>query len=779
MKKIVFSMFCMFGVLVQLQSQTPVQTVRGTVNDAGSYKPLAFANIIILGTNPLLGAVCDSNGTFVITSVPVGRYDIRITYTGYETFVLKEVIVSSGKETKLDILLRQTSGMLKEVIVRSTVSKNQALNPMATASARMLSVDEASRYAGGFDDPARLVTSFAGIASNINSNGIVVRGNAPKALQWKLEGIEIPNPNHFADLSAFGGGGLTALSSRLLANSDFFAGAFPAEYGNALSGVFDIQMRNGNNQQTEYSAQIGIIGVEFASEGPFRKGKQASYNFNYRYSTLGLLKPLLPENGDGVSYQDWAFKINIPTPKAGVFSVWGIGLNDQSGAEASSDSLGCIYQYDMEEQKVKQYMAAGGITHKVWFGRNTLLKNSLAATCNGINYKTGILNAIGEITPENNIENIVTHFIFSSSLSSHPGKKHSNKSGIEVTTLAYSLFLQNIGNQYQTLTTIVNKNGYSFLTSFYSQSSYLLKDNLRINTGINFQHFALNGNITIEPRLGAKWQVSKCHSLSIAYGLHSRLEGIQYYFTMNTTDGTLYNKSLSFTKANHWVISYDFAPRENIHFRAEPYIQYLFKVPVISDSSFSFINMQADWFFNEKVVNKGKGLNYGIDLTYEKYLSHGYYYMLTASVFDSRYTGGDGIWRSTRFNRRFLFNALGGKEWQTGKSKQNIFAVNFRASFQGGDRYSPINLLASQTTKDIVFDESRAFSLQYPSALTIHTTICYTMNRQKSTHEVALKIINATNFKEYLGFRYNLKTGQSDLYREAIMIPSLSYRIDF
>lgn len=779
MKLMLAFTFCFFFVLQLILAQTPTQTIRGRVYDASSLKPVAYANVIIQGINPILGAVSDSDGTFAIPSVPVGRYDIKTTFVGYEPYILKEIIITSGKQTNLTIPLRQISGMLKEVVIRSTISKDQPLNPMALASARMLSVDEASRYAGGFDDPARLVSSFAGVASNVASNGIVVRGNAPKALQWKLEGVEIPNPNHFADLAVFGGGGLTALSTKMLANSDFLASAFPAEYGNALSGVFDIQMRNGNNNQNEYSAQIGVIGVEFSSEGPFIKGKPSSYIFNYRYSTLGLLKPLLPENGEGVTYQDWAFKTSFQTRKAGVFSVWGIGLVDKSGANAKTDTLERIYRYDMEEQKVWQFMAAGGITHKYWFGKNTLLKTTLAATGNGIRYKTGLLDTNGNIYPENYINNNITHFILSTSVNSRPSAKHNNISGFTLTLMSYYLLLKNSFQAQQAPVIIVDQSGQSSLASFFSQSSFKLTGNITFNAGIHVQYFVLNGHIAPEPRIGIRWGNGKNHSIAFSYGLHSRLEAIPYYFTSNTADGHLYNKNLGFAKAHHWVLAYDISPRENMHFKVEPYFQYLFNIPVIEDSSFSFINMQADWFFNEKLVNRGQGLNYGIDITIEKYLHKGFYYMCTLSLFDSRYQGGDQLWRNTRYNRLFLFNILGGKEWKTGKNKQNIFAINLRASYQGGDRYSPVDLYASQAKNDIVFNENNAYSLQFPASLTIHSTISYTMNRKKSTHEVALKIINATNFKEYLGFRYNLKTGQSDLYREAIMIPNLSYRIDF
>ncbi|HNF71866.1 MAG TPA: carboxypeptidase-like regulatory domain-containing protein, partial [Chitinophagaceae bacterium] len=256
-------LFCVHPVL----AQSPIQTIRGMVTDEVSGKVLSHASISLVHTS--FGTFSDSVGSFILQNIPIGRYDIKISYVGYESMMLKEIQVSSAKELFLAVTLREHTGKLSGVVIQSKVNKEQALNSMAPVSARMLSVEEARRYAGGFDDPARLVSAFAGVNSTIGSNAISVRGNNPQSLQWKLEGVEISNPNHFADLAVFGGGGITALSSQLMTNSDFFTGAMPAEYQNALSGVFDLYMRNGNARKREHTFQLGLIGIDAASEGPF------------------------------------------------------------------------------------------------------------------------------------------------------------------------------------------------------------------------------------------------------------------------------------------------------------------------------------------------------------------------------------------------------------------------------------------------------------------------------------------------------------------------------
>ena len=765
---------------VHLYSQPLTQTIRGTVIDNASNSPILFASVVILNTNPLIGTTTDTAGNFKITNVPIGRYDIEVSSIGYEPSILREINVASAKETFLTISLKQNSKLLSEVTVRPNVNKEQPLNTMSTVSARMLSVDEAKRYAGGFDDPARLASSFAGVASNNGDNGISIRGNNPKFLQWKMEGIEIPNPNHFADLSNFGGGGLTAMSSQLLSNSDFFTGAMPAEYGNALSGVFDIFMRNGNNQKHEHTFQLGIIGIDAASEGPFKKDSRSSYLFNYRYSTLGLVKFLLPKSSDGVTYQDLSFKLNFPTKKAGIFSFWGIGLIDHSGATEKTDSTKWFYDSDKEKQDASQYMGAAGITHKYFFNNNTYWKTNIAATVNGIDFTIDKLNSDLKLLPENRIANQNWNFILSSFVNTKFDARHTNKTGIALTGLMYDILLRNSLQPNAALTTLVDEKGFSTLLSAYTESAVTLADKLTMNIGLNAQVFTLNKHYTVEPRLGFKWQFKPTQSFGLAYGMHSRLERLNYYFTKDIANSNqLYNKNLDFTKAHHLVMSYDLSISEHLHFRAEAYFQQLYNVPVIADSSFSFINLQADWFFNHKLQNTGEGRNYGIDLSLEKYLSRNYYFMFTASLFNSEYTGGDNIWRNTRYNRNYLFNFLVGKEWQLGKNKQNVFAANVRFSYQGGDRYSLVNTTQTFAESKVVYDERNAFSKQWLPSFLAHATISYKINKSKTAHEFAIKILNATQQKDYYGYQFNYIKQTIDENSQIIFIPNLSYKIEF
>lgn len=762
-------------LFAQLQ---PTQTIRGTVTDGTTQQPVPYATVVLLSTDPPIGTTTDLDGKFELNNVPVGRYDLQVSFIGYEPTILKEVVVTSAKETVVNVGMQENVTSLGEVVVKANVNKEQPLNSMSIASARMLSVEEAKRYAGGFDDPARLASSFAGVASNVRDNGIVVRGNAPKSLQWKMDGVEIPNPNHFADLSALGGGGLTALSTNMLANSDFLTGAFTAEYSNALSGVFDIFMRNGNNEQYEHVFQIGLIGIDVGSEGPFKKGK-SSYVFNYRYSTLALLGPLLPEDASGTRYQDLSFKLNIPTTKAGTFSVWGIGLMDFSGQTARKDSSEWVYHQNLEEGDVKQYMGATGLSHKFLFKNNLQLKTSLATTVNGIDWYNKRINNQLELLPQSQMKNTNYSFVFTSAITKKYGKRHTNKTGVVLTGLMYDIYLSDAGKTGMPMVTLVDERGFSSLLAAYSNSSIKVGTKLTFNLGINAQLFTLNNRYTIEPRAGLKWQLNERQYLGVAYGLHSRLERLNFYFTQDPVSGDLINKDMDFTKAHHLVLSYGINLSENWILKIEPYYQHLYSVPVIADSSFSFINMQTEWFFNQQLHNTGLGRNYGVDITIEKFMSKGYYLLFSASVFNSQYTGGDGIWRNTRFNRNYLVNVLGGKEWQVGKTKQHVVGLNIRLTLQGGDRYTPVDEAQTFLQKEVVYNERLAFIKQIAPSFLVHFTASYKINKQKKSHEFALKILNATMYSDFFGYRYNIADNTIDESREATIIPNLSYRIEF
>lgn len=237
-------------------AQSNGQTVKGQVFDLDSHEPLAGATVVLVGSDPQIGAVSDGAGNFALRDVPLGRHTFTIHYLGYESKTISQILITSGKETWLEVALKQSAVEMSEVAVYATHDKARPQNTMASISARTFSVEETRRYAGGIDDPARLVSAFSGVTTgNLQDNSIIVRGNAPQGVAWRLEGIEIPTPHHFAGANVTGGGIVTLFSSQVMGNSDFYTAAFPAEYGDALAAVFDMNMRVGNPDKHEHAVQ--------------------------------------------------------------------------------------------------------------------------------------------------------------------------------------------------------------------------------------------------------------------------------------------------------------------------------------------------------------------------------------------------------------------------------------------------------------------------------------------------------------------------------------------
>ena len=757
------------------KTEKPTQTVRGIVLDSKTNAPIEFATVRIMNVGSL-GSTTDSLGRFRIDNVPVGRCNIQTSYVGYNANIFNEIPVTSSKEVYMEITLDENIHSLAEVIIQPEIKKDKPLNAMAITGGRMISMEEAGRFANGFDDPARLSSAFAGVAGDVGTNAVAIRGNSPQFTQWRLEGVEIPNPTHFADLTGLGGGFLSALSTQVIGNSDFYNGAFPAEYSNALSGIFDMQIRNGNNQKYEHTFQLGILGIDLASEGPISKKHGSSYILNYRFSTTSLATG----NDMNLKYQDLSFKLNFPTRKAGTFSIWGIGLIDRYKPEIL-DRDEWETQSDRQSGNTTFDKAAGGITHKYLINTDTYIHSSLAATYAKDHTEADQMTEDDKLVHVGDIRNSKWDIVFNSYLNKKFSSNHINRTGITITGLKYDLDYKispNFGLDIP-MEQISKGNGESCVLSAYSSSVINLSNHLTTSLGITAQYFTLNKNWTIEPRAALKWTFNPKHALALAYGLHSRRERLDYYFVEQEVNGkTESNRYLNFSKAHHFGLTYDWNINSYIHLKVEPYYQYLFRIPVEENSSFSIINHQS--FYLERILkNRGSGVNYGIDITLEQYMKNGFYYMITASLFKSRYKAGDHIWRNTRLDKNYLLNVLAGKEWMVGRNKQNVLSLNGRIFFQGGDRYTPVDEEKSLIEHDIKFDETRAYSKKFNPSLNGDISFSYRINKRKISHEFSIKMLNVGMRTGMHFYQYNEKTHKIEKEDGSGMIPNISYKIYF
>ena len=764
-----------------LCAQPLTQTIKGKILDQDTQEPLIGANVIVLGIEPVRGATTDHNGLFWIDRIPVGRYDLKTSYIGFEPQVLPEILVSSAKEVVVTFQLVQSIIETEQVIVEGASSKEIPQNSMAVVSARTFTVEEARRYAGGMDDPARLASSFAGVSTGAaQDNAIVVRGNAAKGLLWQVEGVRVPSPNHFPDINVAGGGFVSVLSSHVLGNSDFYTGAFPAEYGNALAGVFDMKLREGNTETTEYTFQAGVLGIDAAAEGPIPGTENASYLFNYRYSTFALIKDLIPSE-QIPEYTDYTFKLVIPTQKYGKFSIWGLGSNDLNIEPEEADSSLWTVPWDRISYDLEMGMNVLGLTHKYLATQNTYIKTSVIRTEQHSTMNMYRLN--DELILQDNYlaENTSGTVTLSSYLNTRFSRKHTNRTGVIFDRLNFHFDQQAALNNTLPLTRLVDQNDVANLTQVYSQSRFGLSPKLELNTGIHLQHFSVNDEITIEPRLGLTWKIDPIRSLSLGYGDHSQMEELRIYFVEQPTNGqtTQPNKNLGLSKAHHLILAYQQKLSMNTIIKLEPYLQFAYNVPVIQDSSFSMLNFTQDLSFNSPLVNDGLGHNYGLDLTLERYLINNMYFLVTASIFESKYTGGDGIERETRYATKYVVNGLMGKEYMLGRARENILGLNVKLKVAGGARRSPANIAKTIAAQEVISDESRAFEEQDASKAMLDISITYRKNKARYSSVWALQLMNALGSPTDSYYEFDYELDKVQLVEEMIVVPSLSYKIEF
>ena len=774
-------------------SQSPSQTLRGKVYDKESLTPLIGANITIEKTMPLLGSSTDENGNFRIESVPVGRRTLTISYLGYESEVIANVLVTTGKEVVLNIELTESLVQMKEVIVRAYNNKSQPNHDMAVASARSFSVEETSRYSSSLFDPARMAQNYAGVSFSGGSsdlfNEIIVRGNSPRGVLWRLEGIEIPNPNHFGSLGN-SGGGISMLSSSLLSRSDFYTGAFPAEFGNATSGVFDLRLRQGNNERTEHSIMVGILGTEIATEGPMGAKGDASYLVNFRYSTLGILEKIgLSPAGDLLpEYGDLSFNIYLPKGKAGTLNIFGLGGKNRAYFEPEPDSSKWEFSDDNEGYNEKETVGTVGMAHKIIINNRSYLKTVAAASID--QYEDQDYTLI----PAKNYREVVDfrdkfhnyHYRINSSFHQKINARHSFNTGLNASLHQFEFFSQEWEEEKNQFATYLQNESSAAQWQTYFQWKTRVNPILTLTGGLHFNYFGLSNHSSIEPRVAAKWSVSDDQSFHLALGLHSKPEHPAFYFVETSESGnqrTSPNKHLDYIKSVHAIAGWDQRFSKDFRIRAELYFQHLYDVPVEidPDENGSLLNTLSIWDMlgTSQANNDGKGRNYGIDLTIEKNYSRNYYFLITASAFNSQFSTADGRWFNTRFNSKYQLNILGGREIPFKRSPHKTVGFNGKFIINGGDRTIPVDLENSRLHNEGVYVYDKMYTSTLGTYYRFDIGFKYQVNRPRTTHSIMLDVQNVTNHLN-VGFQYydEDKRDVETLYHTSLF-PVLNYRVEF
>lgn len=785
MKHFGFFVFLIFSLSSYAQQLT--QTIKGRVLDKITEEGLPGASVLVENSDPLLGSAADIDGYFKIENVPVGRVTLKVNYLGYEPILMPNLVVGSAKELILEIKMEESINQMTQVVVEAEKSKARAQNDMAFVSARSFSVEETQRFAGSWQDPARAAAAYAGVSGGSDErNDIIIRGNSPTALLWRLEGINIPNPNH---LSFFGstGGPVSILNNNVLANSDFFTGAFPAEYGNATGGVFDLNLRRGNYDKREYYAQIGLNGLELGIEGPFAKEKsKASYLASYRYSTMKLLSLMNVDFGiDAVpEYQDLTFAIDVPYGKKGAnVSVWGIGglsgiLVDETGGFYSSPPV-------RESQEITSDMGVVGVSHSIPLGEKSKLKSTLAVSGsqqgNIVNEIDS--NDIAKLTgySRNSIVTVSIHERLNTKLNA----KNSLRFGLVADQYLNYLSDSVYDPDNDIFDVLLDQRNEMALLQGYAQWLHRFNMQFHMSAGVHYQYLIMNNTNAIEPRIGFQWNINSKHSISFGSGLHSQTQSIAAYFVKTydpiANQEVQTNKNLDFSKSTHGIIGHNWNFAQHFRLKTDVYYQYLFDVPVAHvPSHYSLTNLgEAIGSLNlqDSLVNDGTGTNYGIEFTLEKFLSSGYYFLLTTSLYEAKYTASDGIQRNNAFNGNFNLTLLGGYELPVWENHRITFDT--KISWAGGRRIIPVDLDSSRTVGYPVFIYERAYEEQLPDYFRADFKLGMRLNYKKTSHTFSVDLQNVLNTKNIFSRFYDPQQGDIVTSYQLGFLPLVFYKIDF
>lgn len=768
------------------------QTVRGRVIDRYSESVLPQAKVFLFGVSDSMRQLSDYDGNFRFENVPVGRYTVIATMIGYENAVLSNLELTSSKELILEVKLTEEVLDLDEVKIVAR-EKGETINQLATVSARSFSVEESQRYAGSFNDVARMAQNFAGVQGADDSrNDIIIRGNSPTGVLYRMEGIDIPNPNHFARFGTTGGP-VSMLNNNVLANSDFFTGAFPAEYGNALSGVFDLKMRKGNNEKFEFMGQMGFNGVEGMAEGPISRKKKSSFLINYRYSTLELFQLIGLEFGTTAlpKYQDLSFKLNFPH-KNGVTQVFGIGgLSNIELLSSDTDNDNDLFGIAGNDIYFSSSSGFMGINHKQRINSKSFFEVILGAQVAGNNVRNDTLDGNGNNPFTTFLSNSLigkqtTAFNYQNKLSS----RHLIKTGVILDIYALKLADSIYVNPLNAFVNVRDFKGTMGIIRPHFQHRFRLNEKLTLVSGVYGQFLNLDWQWAVEPRIGLEYQMKHQQQFTFGYGLHSQMAPIETYFAqVQLADGSYEtpNKSIEFTRSNHLIAGYSKRFKHGIRTKIEVYGQYLTNVPVEKMSSpYSTLNSGATFFTGapDTLTNDGLGYNYGLEITLEKPLDNGFYFLVTASLFDSKYQGSDKVWRNTAFNGNHTFNALAGYEFRFGKNKpdsrfKSALSVDLKFTWNGGARYSEILLDQSQLIGAEVRDLENSYEQKYSDYLKGNIRIAYKLIGKNATQEWALDVQNFTNRDNIFYQQYNDYAGAIRTVYQNGLLPIFQYRITF
>lgn len=766
------------------------QTFRGRVSDADNGIALQGVRVELLLTNAPSSAdnpvvVTDSTGQFRFSNLTPGPYRCLFSLKGYERRMLEEVSVAAGKEAQVEMSLRRSNTDLPELTITANEAGRRTKQPLSEV---VLTREQTLRYPATFFDPARLALAAPGVAgTDDQANGMSVRGYSPAGLRWRIEGVDIVNPNHLAgagtlsDLPAPASGGVLMFSAQLIDRSALLTGNFPMGYGDATGGIMDMYLRRGNSERREYTLQAGLIGIDLCAEGPFSPRKNASYVANYRYSTVGLLGQMgISFGNEKITFQDFSFNTAFSGKKSGQWTVFGMIGQSTNVFRHTEDRTQIAGYKELFDIAYAGKTAIGGFTHWMRIGQRAWIRTVCAGSIQ---------------------ENRRTVKPFFADFSQNAAENSTDRRWAGQTTIQHALNHQNRlrgglnwsvrafagTNRWEEAIFYTNRVQWlPFLQPWagWEWNSHQQKTSLK--AGLH-SHIALfNRRISLEPRLAATQRIGEKWQLAAAWGWHSEALPVWLYSALSLHDqpGTLPYRQLDLMRSTQSSLRAEYRPGGLWRYSAEVFWRQVRSVPVLAEvrNAFSLLNMVEGQFSDIPLSNEGRSRQYGLEAALERRFENGLFWNVNLTLLQADYTGSDGVWRPCRWSTRYISNISGGKEWdiRPRNGYARTFGCSTRFNWREGFWDTPVTTTKNPLNTRIQTTGEVTYSRRLRDFHRLDVRFYWKRHlADRRNSLLAFDLQNALNTRNIAYYYYDIFTKKPTTRLQLGLIPNISWKMEF
>ena len=682
MKKLIFILLLFAVFSASAQQSSPI--IKGRVYNAKNNDPVGFATIVI--QNTVSGTNSDLNGTFLLKQVDPGFYQLKISAIGFKTYISETFRITLASGATINVPLEEEEVHLEEITVRPNFYPKREESP---TSLRTIGIDEIEKNPGGNRDITKVIQSFPGVSSAASfRNDVIVRGGGPSENKFYLDGVEIPNLNHFATQGA-SGGPAGIINVDFIREVNFYSGAFPSTRGNALSSILEFTQKIANTEKPKFRATVGASDLAFSSEGPL--SSKTTYLASVRRSYLQLLfsalkLPFLP------AYTDFQFKIKTKIDNKTELSLIGLGALDNSKLNLKAnetDQQRYILSY-LPENKQWNYTLGLVLKHYNVSGYNTYIISHNTLNNSQIKYHDNIEDPVNLNLNYDSRES-ETKFRFE--------HYYLSKTKLKITYGADFQYAKYYNKTFQKLYIANNVQSFSYLSNldfvkygFFGQfNKDFLNQRLLFSLGIRGDGNSYSSRMSnpldnFSPRFSASYQFSSRTSFSINAGRYLQLPA---YTTLGYRNdaGILINmkNGIRMIGANHLVAGLDFRPNTTTQFSVEGFFKGYSHYPFSVRDSVSLASKGADFgvFGDEEVKSTGKGHAYGVEILSRFKNFFGFKGVLTYTYVRSEFTDIKGRYVPSSWDNRHLFTISATRSF-----KRN-WDFGFRWRYIGGSPYTP------------------------------------------------------------------------------------------